>query len=717
MRRLEAGVCALPRIWQKAEERRAMLEVQVENCLAHADLARLVLILRSEGLSRTTLVRMDQLVAEDLGQCHFGRVLLVLKSFDILSGNTDELLELLDSGLTGKVVQWFQTVQELLTSDLHRGSASLMNLVEEFFDFFLLLGQASLPVSQLSVILLQLAHLALEPEVHFPLRLEAIRTFNNILESMSREQRRLIQHEQNQIQLLFQLAAAVLTAGDYELQVSLSEALCRLTPRRDREQRSIQWFSSCEVSRAFCDIRDADFEVDCRRFLNFVNGCHGDQSRIYTFACQQAFLGSTQLFCPKDEKLDSFWIDFNMGSGCLSFFIDDPQGFLWGTVHLPREEVNHYSIKVQQEETVLTVELNSPIILHNCRSHTVELSFSYKHHRDLEEAVGKVFQKVPSLPRTVEWEAAEAFPSTDKPRARSYNRKRPPRKSQLKILPMSSPCSSEGSPSSKIMGKSRAEILFDQIRSSTPTFHDSAGFQLSSDVADDSQSEHHLSDGLQPASQDCEMADLHVSQDFQRSISPSKNEGLRKREAPDSGYLSDQTEGKPAHKKQMESPQDGDKSQHTDGEGTDCSFTKGVWSVENHMQSVNKEGAELESHVSSGIKAAFKDFRDQLEHSFTSCWQKVEAEVLLSLEECQHHVSSLLTSVHQHRMLFLQQFESTISDELKHLEENTTTLNSINSQILSFFQTEKQRFGGFCENLQKRLKSLDGGQKNGLQSS
>uniref|UniRef100_A0A8C7XL33 Synaptonemal complex protein 2-like n=1 Tax=Oryzias sinensis TaxID=183150 RepID=A0A8C7XL33_9TELE len=683
MRRLQAGVCALPMTWQKAEERRAMLEVQVENCLAHADLARLVLILRSEGLSRTTLVRMDQLVAE--------------------------------------VVQWFQTVEELLTSDLHRGSASLMNLVEEFFDFFLLLGQACRPVSQLSVILLQLAHLALEPEVHFPLRLEAIRTFNNILESMSREQRRLIQHEQNQIQLLFQLAAAVLTAGDYELQVSLSEALCRLTPRRDREQRSIQWFSSCEVSRAFCDIRDADFEVDCRRFLNFVNGCHGDQSRIYTFACQRAFLGSTQLFCPKDEKLDSFWIDFNMGSGCLSFFIDDPQGFLWGTVHLLREEVNHYSIKVQQEDTVLTVELNSPIVLHNCRSHTVELSFSYKHHRDLEEAVGKVFQKVPSLPRTVEQGTAEAFPSTDKPRARSYNRKRPPRKSQLKILPMSSPCSSEGSPSSKIMGKNRAEILFDQIRSSTPTFHDSAGFQLSSDLADDSLSEHHLSDELQPVSQDCEMADLHISQDqivdFQRSISPSKNDGLRKREAPDSGYLSDQTEGKPAHKKQMDSPQDGDKSQHADGEGTDCSFTKGVWSLENQMQSVNKEGAELESHVSSGIKAAFKDFRDQLEHSFTSCWQKVEAEVLLSLEECQHHVSSLLTSVHQHRMLFLQQFESTISDELKHLEENTTTLNSINSQILSFFQTEKQRFGGFCENLQKRLTSLDGGQKNGLQSS
>lgn len=40
------------------------MEIQVENCLAHADLTRLVFVLRSEGLNRTTLIRMDQLVAE-----------------------------------------------------------------------------------------------------------------------------------------------------------------------------------------------------------------------------------------------------------------------------------------------------------------------------------------------------------------------------------------------------------------------------------------------------------------------------------------------------------------------------------------------------------------------------------------------------------------------------------------------------------------------------
>lgn len=32
-----------------------------------------------------------------------------------------------------------------------------------------------------------------------------------------------------------------------------------------------------------------------------------------------------QVFRPKDEKLEEFWIDFNVGSGCVSFFTDEPQ--------------------------------------------------------------------------------------------------------------------------------------------------------------------------------------------------------------------------------------------------------------------------------------------------------------------------------------------------------------------------------------------------------
>lgn len=48
---------------------------------------------------------------------------------------------------------------------------------------------------------------------------------------------------------------------DYELQISLSEALCRLTPRKQRPLKANSWFFNDDISRAFCDIRDRDFEV------------------------------------------------------------------------------------------------------------------------------------------------------------------------------------------------------------------------------------------------------------------------------------------------------------------------------------------------------------------------------------------------------------------------------------------------------------------------
>ncbi|XP_031733798.1 synaptonemal complex protein 2-like [Anarrhichthys ocellatus] len=380
-----------------------MMEVKIEDCLLRGDSSDLVSVLQDEGLSDITLTRLDQLVTKDLCGSGFSRVLVVLKSLEVLSENRVHLQILIDHGLTAKVVLWFEAVHDLLTSDLLRSSASLLSLTEEFYDYFQLLGQASIPVSQLSVVLLQLARLALEPEIHFPLRLEAIRTFNSILESLSREQKKLIQIDQNQTLILSQVAAAVLTVGDYELQVSLSEALCRLTPRKDRDQKANQWFSSHDISSAFCDIRDADFEVDCRRFLNFVNDHHGDQRRVYTFPCVRAFLDSTELFPPKDEKLDEFWIDFNVSSGCVSFFINEPQGFLWGSIHLLKEDVVRYSLHLKHDEctgteTVLSVRLNNPIMHHNSRGQTVELNFSSEHHRDLEEAAGKVFMMVQSSP-------------------------------------------------------------------------------------------------------------------------------------------------------------------------------------------------------------------------------------------------------------------------------------------------------------------------------
>ncbi|KAL7373737.1 hypothetical protein ABVT39_013536 [Epinephelus coioides] len=632
-----------------------LLEVKMEDCLDRGDSSDLVSLLRDEGLSSITLTRLDQVVTKDLCGSRFSRVLVVLKSLEILSEDKDNLQTLITYGLTAKVVLWFEAVHDLLTSDLQKNSASLLCLTEEFYDYFL-----------------------------------AIRTLNSILESLSRDQRKLIQTAQSPSPILSEVAAAVLTVGDYELQVSLSEALCRLTPRKERQHRANQWFSSRDISSAFCDIRDGDFEVDCRHFLNFVNGYHGDQRRVYTFPCLRAFLGSTELFRPKDDKLDQFWIDFNVSSGCVSFFIDEPQAFLWGSIHLLRGDVDHYSLQLNQHETVLSVWLNNPIMHHNSRGQTVELKFNSEHHRELEEAAGRVFMKVKSSCREEDSSGTlQVSPSAHRHNGRSYSRKKPQSKSQLKILPLSSPSSEEDSSVTKTP-VSRSEFLFDQIQHSTPT-HDS-GVPVG--------------------------AELEVSQettgDFGEYVSPLRKEVFssdRKRAAPDSGYLSDQTEDFLAQKKRAEPQPEREESKSPPSESSPKEaepFEAGGGLLDDEGKGGAKEsGVQPESELTSGITAAFNTFKTQLEQHFTGCWKSVETEILLSLKECQQHVSSLLTAVHQHRLVLLQRFENSVTDQLKRLNENSTSLNSINTQILSFFQSEMQRLGSFCDEHLQRLKSLE----------
>lgn len=87
----------------------------------------------------------------------------MIKSLQILSGNKEDLQTLISLGLTAKVIYypakyhftcnpflihevisyslqvmlWFEVVHDVMTSDLHRSSTSLLNLVEEFYDYFL----------------------------------------------------------------------------------------------------------------------------------------------------------------------------------------------------------------------------------------------------------------------------------------------------------------------------------------------------------------------------------------------------------------------------------------------------------------------------------------------------------------------------------------------------------------------------------------------------
>ncbi|XP_033971393.1 uncharacterized protein LOC117470682 [Trematomus bernacchii] len=331
----------------------------------------------------------------------------------------------------------------------------------------------------------------------------------------------------------------------------------------------------------------------------------------------------------------------------------------------------------------------------------VQLRFDSEHLSKLQEAMGRVFMRVKcSSDGTV-----QVSPPADKHNRRSYIRKKT--ESKLKVLPMSSPSSEEDSPVPKV---NQGELLFDQIFHSSPTH----------------------SSGLPEGA---ELQTSQVQKDmFGGDLSFIPKEGFgsgRKRSALDSGYLSDQTEG-PLDKTRREEPvSEGEapegeepepegeepEGEEPEPEGEEPEGEEPEGEGPNSLQTESSPegagpvgGAEPGSHLTSDITAAFNTFNSQLDHYFTGCWKNVETEILQSLTTCQQHVSSLLTAVHQHRLVLLHRFQSSVTDQLKSLHDDSNRLTSINTQTLNFFQTEMQQLGSFCEEYLTRLRSLGEGE-------
>ncbi|NXW61637.1 SYC2L protein, partial [Eurystomus gularis] len=336
--------------------------------------------------SESLLSQLDKALRKELDKNEFQNVSLLLKCIqlyfktDLQEGKSLFIEQglVLTNSFNFYLVTWFERARAFVIIIDTSENESLMSLLEDFFDTALVICRCSHEGKKelVNLFLPALGNLVTEENICCALRQEALRTLNSILDSVPREERKKFPLSEEMCSLTKDLAKTILEAGDYDLQVALSEALCRLMTKKWRDDLVHHWFEDNYLAEAFKEIKDREFETDCRKFLNLLNERLGNERRVYSFPCISAFADMNEVKKPSDEKLEEFWIDFNTGSQSVTFYVDSNEGALWDSVRLSKEAVSSYSLKESDQEKIVKIYMKIPATLNKIEATKVKISFS-----------------------------------------------------------------------------------------------------------------------------------------------------------------------------------------------------------------------------------------------------------------------------------------------------------------------------------------------------
>ncbi|XP_060718019.1 synaptonemal complex protein 2-like isoform X3 [Tachysurus vachellii] len=613
------------------------------------------------------------------------------------------------------MLNWFEMVCEHLKVHEKLNKAP-MRIVEVFFEVSMRLCQSSSEGSTkiLEIFILRFGAVVIDQNVHFSLRLEAIKTINSMLDSASKETRKKI-CQSDHSSLLAEFANAIIDVGDYEMQVAISEALCRMTPKKQREELAGKWFSYRSFASTFITIRVKEFETDCRIFLNELNSYFGSSRRVFSYPCLRAFLDTTELFKPEDELLQKFWIDFNIGTSCIGFYVNDAQETLWELINLPIEAVSSYNLQECGEQKILSVHMSLPVSHGKITGKMVQITFDCRH--DIQTALKKVyaehsaFSQEDSGIQTTPSEIKNTFTST--PLTETTGRAQV---AQAKDIVFSQSVSSNGSVSSVKSFPSAKSTQKRKIR----MFHSESDSCVS---------------GERPFLQ-CDYTRKKMRLKSKLKVlplsSPSSNEEMYFKESTPKHRVRERCQG-------MDGKQNLDLSHQTKESVLDSNF-ENLYQTEMNLgcdaggeeqlsiptlkprklfispslESANEaitqallEDDESEAELSSGVMAAFDSFKAQLKEHFSSRYKKTETKSLKSLTDCQKTVSSLLKTVHDQRLIHLECFQNAVVQQLGQLEQNCLSLKNIERETVGFWKSVSDTVTVFCDKQQKRLDSLE----------